>query len=581
MQGVPLNLRILQPGHPDRLISLPEGELTLGRADGNQLILPDIGISRRHGKLTLRQGVLEYEDNSSGNGSYKYGERVVKTILKPGDELVLDPFTLRVEAIEDAGGLQAESTVRLGQAPPPPAAAEAEARLELVKGDPAMSPVYALTRQGLTLGRSEQRDVILNDLAASRLHAEILHLQGQFWLKDPGSANGVFVNGELTRERALRDGDLLRIGSTELRFKQSQAEGHDEDAAERTEGFSASAPTPPRSAELFPASVTGSFSRAQLAAEEALLAGPYTPVGGVPSLPERPAPAPPPPPAPPPMPPAAPSLAAVVPPAPLLPADPTAPPSLPPSLIPPAWGPAAQTGAWVQAGPTGWTAPAPTGAWSPTGAWTPGAPTGAWQNPAAPEPAPPPPAAAPPPPRRRLLQPVLVATITFLLMAATLVIFKVIRDHTERPVLASNVLAPTVTPLGAEAAAEVKEHMAAGEQLFAEERYYEATNRFIKALRLDPHNEEAKRLGYLACERIAVRELRESLEVKNATPASLAKLREDALRVGELALKEKNKDSLVTAEHTLRRAMKLNPDDKALASLDTKLRRKAAEAKAP
>ena len=120
MQGVPLNLRILQPGHPDRLISLPEGELTLGRADGNQLILPDIGISRRHGKLTLRQGVLEYEDNSSGNGSYKNGERVVKTILKPGDELVLDPFTLRVEAIEDAGGLQAESTVRLGQAPPPP-----------------------------------------------------------------------------------------------------------------------------------------------------------------------------------------------------------------------------------------------------------------------------------------------------------------------------------------------------------------------------------------------------------------------------------------------------------------------------
>ena len=77
----------------------------MGRADGNQLILPDIGISRRHGKLTLRQGVLEYEDNSSGNGSYKNGERVVKTILKPGDELVLDPFTLRVEAIEDAGGL--------------------------------------------------------------------------------------------------------------------------------------------------------------------------------------------------------------------------------------------------------------------------------------------------------------------------------------------------------------------------------------------------------------------------------------------------------------------------------------------
>lgn len=579
MQGVPLNLRILQPGHPDRLISLPEGELTLGRADGNQLILPDIGISRRHGKFTLRQGVLEYEDTSSGNGSYKYGERVVKTTLKSGDELVLDPFTLRVESVEDAGGLQAESTVRLGQAPPPPSVAEAEARLELVKGDPAMSPVYALTRQGLTLGRSEQRDVILNDLAASRLHAEILHLQGQFWLKDPGSANGVFVNGELTRERALRDGDLLRIGSTELRFKQTQAETNDEDAAERTEGFSASAPAPVRSAELFPASVTGSYSRAQLAAEEAQLAGPFTPIGGVPGLPVPPPapPTPPPAPTPPPMPPPAPSLAAVVPPAPLLPADPTAPPSLPPSLIPPAWGPAAQTGAWVQAGPTGWTAPAPTGAWSPTGAWTPGAPTGAWQSPAAPEPAPPP--APAPPPRRRLLQPVLVATITFLLMAATLVIFKVIRDHTERPVLAANVLAPTVTPLGAEAAAEVKEHMAAGERLFAEERYYEATNRFIKALRLDPHNAEAKRLGYLACERIAVRELRESLEVKNATPAARAKVREDAVRIGEAALK--GKDSLVTAEHTLRRAMKLNPDDKALASLDTKLRRKAAEVKAP
>jgi pSer/pThr/pTyr-binding forkhead associated (FHA) protein len=40
------------------------------------------------------------------------------------------------------------------------------------------------------------------------------------WVHDLGSTNGTFVNGErLERPRRLVDGDVVRVGSTELRFE--------------------------------------------------------------------------------------------------------------------------------------------------------------------------------------------------------------------------------------------------------------------------------------------------------------------------------------------------------------------------
>ncbi|HEV8688626.1 MAG TPA: FHA domain-containing protein [Gaiellaceae bacterium] len=73
----------------------------------------------------------------------------------------------------------------------------------------------------LTLGRAEDNDVALpGDEFASGHHARIESQRDGVWILDLGSTNGTFVNGaRLDGRRLLREGDVVQIGDTELRFE--------------------------------------------------------------------------------------------------------------------------------------------------------------------------------------------------------------------------------------------------------------------------------------------------------------------------------------------------------------------------
>jgi pSer/pThr/pTyr-binding forkhead associated (FHA) protein len=74
----------------------------------------------------------------------------------------------------------------------------------------------------VSIGRSPAADVSLDwDEKASRLHAELERRAEDWVLVDEGlSRNGSYVNGQrVTGRRRLREGDVLRLGSTELLFR--------------------------------------------------------------------------------------------------------------------------------------------------------------------------------------------------------------------------------------------------------------------------------------------------------------------------------------------------------------------------
>ncbi len=71
-------------------------------------------------------------------------------------------------------------------------------------------------------GRDEGCDVALaHDDEVSRLHAELEQVGAHWVLADHGlSRNGTFLNGErLHGEKALHDGDTVRLGATQLVFR--------------------------------------------------------------------------------------------------------------------------------------------------------------------------------------------------------------------------------------------------------------------------------------------------------------------------------------------------------------------------
>jgi uncharacterized RDD family membrane protein YckC len=72
----------------------------------------------------------------------------------------------------------------------------------------------------LTIGRDPSNDLVLPDAMVSRRHAVVENRGRQFFLRDCSSANGSVVNGDRVSERALRDGDLVAIGSMRLLFRE-------------------------------------------------------------------------------------------------------------------------------------------------------------------------------------------------------------------------------------------------------------------------------------------------------------------------------------------------------------------------
>ncbi|GEM_PF-4794704 len=77
----------------------------------------------------------------------------------------------------------------------------------------------------ITIGRSEDNTVKLEDDAVSRHHAEIIKEGERYLLSDLGSANGTYVGKMLiARNYELKQGDVIKIGPYTISFRESTEE---------------------------------------------------------------------------------------------------------------------------------------------------------------------------------------------------------------------------------------------------------------------------------------------------------------------------------------------------------------------
>ncbi|MFA5973926.1 MAG: FHA domain-containing protein [Lentimicrobiaceae bacterium] len=73
----------------------------------------------------------------------------------------------------------------------------------------------------LNIGRNATNSVILDDKMVSRQHAQLIILDnGQVVIKDLGSSNGTFVNGNKITECNLKAGDIVKCGNTFVKWTQ-------------------------------------------------------------------------------------------------------------------------------------------------------------------------------------------------------------------------------------------------------------------------------------------------------------------------------------------------------------------------
>jgi tetratricopeptide (TPR) repeat protein len=75
------------------------------------------------------------------------------------------------------------------------------------------SNVVTIESPRFTIGRGTENSLCVQSTVVSRSHAELIRVGANYLLRDLGSTNGSFVNGDRIAERMLNDGDALRFGA--------------------------------------------------------------------------------------------------------------------------------------------------------------------------------------------------------------------------------------------------------------------------------------------------------------------------------------------------------------------------------
>jgi len=238
-----------------------EGELSIGRAEGNDLLLTEGGVSRKHASLRVEGGALTIEDLGSANGTQVDGVRIEgPTPLRPSSQIRLGDYTLSLKAApaRSSGARQAAAkpgsgprpaaggpprstkvlssakrpgaagAAKASGAPPPTGLAKRQATAlaappdgPLLRGltGPWLNQLFPLTGT-VVVGRTPPAGVVIDDDSVSRRHAELEVTPDGVVLRDLGSANGTLLNGGgVVEEILLQSGDVLQVGVIELAFE--------------------------------------------------------------------------------------------------------------------------------------------------------------------------------------------------------------------------------------------------------------------------------------------------------------------------------------------------------------------------
>jgi pSer/pThr/pTyr-binding forkhead associated (FHA) protein len=102
----------------------------------------------------------------------------------------------------------------------PARAGRGEPQRLLVTGGPLSGTTLPLTEQQITIGRSNDATLVLNDDYASSRHARLFPQDGQWIVEDLGSTNGTYLDRQkVTQPTPVPTGVPIRIGKTVLELR--------------------------------------------------------------------------------------------------------------------------------------------------------------------------------------------------------------------------------------------------------------------------------------------------------------------------------------------------------------------------
>jgi pSer/pThr/pTyr-binding forkhead associated (FHA) protein len=193
---------------------------TIGRSRDSDIFLEDVTVHRKQASIirTSAGGYTLRDDHGNGD-CFVNGKPVTQYDLQSGDQLSFGQTQMIFHANEGTRPFQLPSSrgkeLYIGKLADPQSTAIARLRLN----DPQSTIPSIELQSGMTIGRSRECDIFVEDLTVSRHHATIEeYTPGVYEIVDNKSATGTLVNGRPVRRHKLKEGDIIQIGNTRFTF---------------------------------------------------------------------------------------------------------------------------------------------------------------------------------------------------------------------------------------------------------------------------------------------------------------------------------------------------------------------------
>lgn len=197
---------IHEKGGSERREAFETSEITVGRVQGNDLMLQKGNVSKRHARLLYRDGRFIVTDLNSTNGTYVNRRRIAQaTIVREGDRIYIGDFVLRIEVNGESGDAGSRESVsasiaasQTGSVPPSgssvssSASSESEPASSTAPSDGPARPTAISYETGTpaTPNRSTHDETAFDENARFRelVFALVNHATGKMGSRDLGAA---------------------------------------------------------------------------------------------------------------------------------------------------------------------------------------------------------------------------------------------------------------------------------------------------------------------------------------------------------------------------------------------------------
>jgi pSer/pThr/pTyr-binding forkhead associated (FHA) protein len=95
---------------------------------------------------------------------------------------------------------------------------QAGAALVIRSGGGRSGESFTIDEDRMSIGRTPDAAVFLDDVTVSRNHALLVRRQDGYYIDDLGSLNGTYVNRRRIESHKLNDGDEIQVGKYKLSY---------------------------------------------------------------------------------------------------------------------------------------------------------------------------------------------------------------------------------------------------------------------------------------------------------------------------------------------------------------------------